>query len=156
VTFKAGHPGVETGESRALGSGRISPRAEAEQATVNFGRGGKWLISLPRSKRKRPPTEAALLSWGGWVARIEKLRNARDKLRWRERLRQHDAVRDTLGRPIIGVPSAHVNDGKVGVDFSRVSGQVPPVKLSRSQIDVCDKRSVFAFGGIKQLDGIFA
>jgi len=90
------------------------------------------------------------------VARIDKLRDGSDELRSRERLRQHDAVRDTLGRPIIGLPSAHVNDRKVGVDFSRVSGYVLPIEISRSQIDVSDKRSVFAFGGIKQLDGIFA
>ena len=74
MTFKAGHPGVETGESRALGHGRISPLAEAEQATVNFGRGGKWLISLPRSKRKRPPAEApcfisAVAIRGSWPIR---------------------------------------------------------------------------------------
>jgi len=102
---------------------------------------------------KEAPTEAGLL---GWRARIEKLRNSSDELRWRERLRQHDAVRDAPGCPIVSLCSGHVNDGKVRIDFSSVSCDVPPVELSRTQIDVRDKRSVFAFGSIKQLDGVFS
>lgn len=98
----------------------------------------------------------ALLSLGGRRARIEKLRHGGDKLSGCEWLCQHDAVRDALGRPIFGFVSAHINDGKVGVDFSSVSCDLPPVELSRLQIDVGDKRSVFAVGSIKQLDGIFA
>ena len=103
--------------------------------------------------RKRLPTVAALF---GWRVRIKKLRNGCEELRWCERLRQHDAVRHPLGSPILGIVSAHVNDGKVRVDFSSMPCDVPTVEFSRPQIDVRDKRPVFAFGGIKQLNGIFA
>ena len=92
----------------------------------------------------------------GWRARIEKLGYGSDELSGRERLRQHDAVGDAPGCPIVGVFSAHVNDGKARVDFSGMLGDVPPVEFSRTEIDVGDKRPVFALGGIKQLDGIFA
>ena len=61
-----------------------------------------------------------------------------------------------MGCPIVGILSAHVNDGKVRVDLSGVSCDVPPIEISRREIDVRDKRSVFAFGGIKPLDGILA
>jgi hypothetical protein len=36
-----------------------------------------------------------------------------------------------------------------------VSGDIPAVNLAGTEINVGDKRSVFAFGGIKELDGIF-
>jgi hypothetical protein len=84
------------------------------------------------------------------------LRNGSDKLRWRERLRQHDAVRDALGRPIVSVFAAHVNDGKVKVDFPGVSRHVPAVEPVLPEIDVGDEGSKFSFGGVKQLYGIFA
>jgi len=96
---------------------------------------------------------AALL---GWRSLIEKLGNGGNELRWRERLRQHDAVRDAFGCPIVKIYSAYVNDGKVRVDFSGVSCDVPPVELSRAQIDVSDECSIFAVGLVKQLDGILA
>jgi len=51
---------------------------------------------------------------------------------------------------------AHVNNRKVWIDFSGVSGDIPAVKLAGTEIDVRDKRPVFAFGSIKQSDGIFA
>lgn len=92
----------------------------------------------------------------GWRACIEKLRNGGDELRWCEWLRQHDAVGDTLGCPIVGFVSAHVDNGKVRVDFSSMLCDIPPVEFSRTEIDVRDKRPVFAFGLIKQFDGIFA
>ena len=101
---------------------------------------------------KRPQLRA-LRFWGPG---IEKLRHGCKKLRWRERLGQHDAVGNAFGCPIVGVFSAHVNNGKVRIDFSGVSGDIPAVDLSRTQIDVRDKRSVSAFSVIKQLDGGFA
>jgi hypothetical protein len=61
---------------------------------------------------------------------IMKVRNGGDKLGWRKRLSQHDAVRDTLGRPIVIVFAAHLNDGKVGGDFSGVSRDIPTVDLA--------------------------
>ena len=119
-----------------------------------LGGSNRPLIKLAMTTR--PPAEAALLGWRGWRAGVEKLRNGSDKLSRRERLRQHDAVRDTLGRPIISVFPAHVNDGKVGIDFSGVSGNIPAVDLARTEINVRDERPVFPLGSIKQLDGIFA
>jgi hypothetical protein len=102
-------------------------------------------------------TEAArLAALLGWRSLIEKLGNGGNELRWRERLRQHDAVRDAFGCPIVKIYSAYVNDGKVRVDFSGVSCDVPPVELSRAQIDVSDECSIFAVGLVKQLDGILA
>lgn len=92
----------------------------------------------------------------GWRGRIEKLRNRCDKLSGREWLRQHDAVRDALGRPLVGFDPAHVNDGKVRIDFSSVPRDLPPVELFWTEINVRDNRAVFAFRGIKQRDGIFA
>ena len=87
-----------------------------------------------------------LLSWRG---RIEKLRNGSDKLSGRERFGQHDAVRDALGRPVVGFGPAHVNDGKVRIDFSSVSCDLPPVHVFGSKIDVRDKRPVFTLSDIK-------
>jgi hypothetical protein len=98
-------------------------------------------------------SEAALL---GGRACIEKLGNGSDELSGRERLCQHDAVGDSPGCPIVSVFSAHVNDRKVRVDFSGMLGDIPPVEFSPTEIDVRDERPVFAFGGVKQLDGIFA
>jgi hypothetical protein len=83
------------------------------------------------------------------------VRNGGDKLRWRERLRQHDAVRDAFGRPIFSVFAAHIDDRKFGVDFSRVSGDIPAVDLVWSEINVCDQCSIFPLGSVKQLNGIF-
>ena len=83
------------------------------------------------------PTERPLLGRRG---RIEKLRNGSHKLRGRERLRQHDAVWDALGCPLVGFDAAHVNDGKVRVDFPGVPCDIPPVEFSRTQIDVRDER----------------
>jgi hypothetical protein len=65
------------------------------------------------------------LGRSGRGAVIEELRDGSDELRWRERLRQHDAVRDAFGCPIVSVFATHVNDGKIGVDLSGVSGDVP-------------------------------
>jgi hypothetical protein len=78
-------------------------------------------------------------------AGVKKLGNGNDKLRWRERLRQHDTVRDALGRPIVSVFAAHVNDGEVSVDFSGVSGDIPAVHLASPKIDVGDERSASGF-----------
>jgi hypothetical protein len=72
------------------------------------------------------------------------MRNGGDKLRWRERLRQHDAVRDVLRRPIVNIFSAHINDGKVWIDFSGMSSDNPAVNLISSKIDVGNKGSVFS------------
>lgn len=64
-----------------------------------------------------------------------------------------------FGTPFDAQSSAslpHVNDGKVGVDFSGVSGDIPAVDPVSPQIDVGNKGSIFAFGCVKQLNGIFA
>ena len=90
-----------------------------------------------------------------WCA-IDKLGHRSDKLRWCEGLCQHDAVRDAFGRPIVSVLAAHVDDGKVRVDFSGVSGDIPAVDVALPKIDVGDKRSIFSLGCVKQLHGVFA
>jgi hypothetical protein len=111
---------------------------------------------MPHDPAELAEREAArLAALLGWRSLIEKLGNGGNELWWRERLRQHDAVRDAFGCPIVSVFSAHVNNGKVRVDFSSVLCDVPPVEFARTKIDVRDKRTVFAFGGIKQLNGIF-
>ena len=93
----------------------------------------------------------------GWrCSSIKKVRNGGDQLRWRERLRQHDTVRDALGCPIVSVLAAHVNDGKVRIDFSGASGDIPAIDLVWPEIDVGDQRSIFSFGLVEQFQGIFA
>jgi len=87
---------------------------------------------------------------------IKKLGNGGYKLRRREWLRQHDAIRDPLRRPIASISAAHVNDGKGRVYFSGMSGDVPAVDLVAPKIDVGDKRSIFSFGCVEQLQSIFA
>jgi hypothetical protein len=64
--------------------------------------------------------------------------------------------RDPLRRPIASISAAHVNDGKGRVDFSGMSGDVPAVDLVAPKIDVGDKRSIFSFGCVEQLQSIFA
>jgi hypothetical protein len=90
------------------------------------------------------------------VPGIKELRNGGDKLSWRKRLRQHNAIRDALRSPVFEVLAAHVNDGKIGVDFSGVPGNVPAVELAWRKIDISDQRSIFPFGSVKQLHGMFA
>src|ERR1700729_2157104 len=92
----------------------------------------------------------------GRCSSIKKLGNGGYKLRRREWLRQHDAIRDPLRRPIASVSAAHVNDGKGRVYFSGMSGDVPAVDLVAPKIDVGDKRSIFSFGCVEQLQSIFA
>ena len=57
---------------------------------------------------------------------------------------------------MISVLAAHVDDGKVRVDFSGVSGDIPAVYIALPKIDVADKRSIFSFGPVKQLHCVFA
>jgi hypothetical protein len=61
-----------------------------------------------------------------------------------------------LDAPIISVLTAYINEGKVEVDFSCVSSDVPAVDLAQPEIDVGDQRSIFTLGHVKQLDCIFA
>src|ERR1700726_1700346 len=90
----------------------------------------------------------------GRCSSIKKLGNGGYKLRRREWLRQHDAIRDPLRRPITSISAAHVNDGKGRVYFYGMSGDVPAVDLVAPKIDVGDKRSIFSFGCVEQ--SIFA
>ena len=76
-------------------------------------------------------------------------------MRWRERLRQHDAIWDALGCPIVGVFAAHVDDGEIGVDLSGVSGDIPAVDPASPEINIGHQRSIFSIGRVKQLNGIF-
>src|SRR5258708_2226454 len=50
-------------------------------------------------------------------SRVEKLRNGRDKLRWRERLLQKDAFGYALRSPLIGSRPGHVDYGKFRIDL---------------------------------------
>ena len=90
-------------------------------------------------KHLRPPTEAALRCR---CPAIQELRNGSDKLRGRERLRQHDAIRYTFGRPIFSVCAAHVYDGKRWIDLSGLLGDFPTVHPA-PQTDVGYERAVF-------------
>jgi len=70
-------------------------------------------------------------------------------LRGRERLRQHDAIGYTFGRPIVSVCAAHVYDGKRWVDLSGLLGDFPTVEPA-PQTDVGYERAVFDQATLKQ------
>jgi hypothetical protein len=89
----------------------------------------------------------AVLRWR--LCAIEKLGNGSDKLGGRERLRQHDAIGYTFGRPIFSVCAAHVYDGKPWVDLSGLLGDFPTVHPA-PQTDVGYERAVFAQATFKQ------
>src|SRR3954447_5674734 len=74
-------------------------------------------VKTGQYQRKSPPTEAALLVRGNRRGSIEQLRQRRHKLRWRERLCQHDAVRHALRSPIFRLRAAHVDDRECRVDL---------------------------------------
>src|ERR1700722_1119401 len=108
----------------------------------------------PGRRTQSPALTEVMLRWR--CSSIKKLGNGGYKLRRREWLRQHDAIRDTLRRPITSISAAHVNDRKGRVYFSGMSGDVPAVDLDSPKIDVGHKRSIFSFGCVEQLQSIFA
>jgi hypothetical protein len=89
----------------------------------------------------------AVLRWR--LCAIEKLGNGSDKLGGRERLRQHDAIGYTFGRPIFSLCAAHVYVGKPWVDLSGLLGDFPTVHPA-PQTDVGYERAVFAQATLKQ------
>src|SRR3984885_2423366 len=95
----------------------------------------------PGRRTRSPALTEVMLRWR--CSSIKKLGSGGYKLRRREWLRQHDAIRDPLRRPITSISAAHVNDGKGRVYFSGMSGDVPAVDLDSPKIDVGDKRSIF-------------
>jgi hypothetical protein len=45
---------------------------------------------------------------------VEKVRDGGEKLGWRKRLGEHNAVRNAFGGPVCGVSPAHINNGNSG------------------------------------------
>src|ERR1700722_15440652 len=91
-----------------------------------------------------------------WRAGVKELRNGGDKLRWRERLSQHNAVWDALGCPIVRIFAAHINNGKTRVDLSGGSGNIPAVDPASPKINIGHQRPIFSIGRVKQLHRVFA
>ena len=84
---------------------------EREMALVRSPRWGRFFVIESRffviEKRDcqlRPPLRCRR-------AAIEKLANGCDKLGWRERLGQKEAVRDAMRGPLVGTGTGHVDDG---------------------------------------------
>lgn len=80
---------------------------------------------------------------------VKKLRNARNHLRWRERLIQQHAIGDAVRRPLIRCGSGHVDDRHLWVQFSGALGDLPACKLSL-QIDIREESAVFGLVRLKQ------
>ena len=87
---------------------------------------------------------------------IQKLGHSRNKLGGGERLRQHDAVRNALGGPVLGAVAAHIDHWKSRIDFSGVAGNVPTVQLVAAKIDIGYERTVFPICAVKQCDSLLA
>src|SRR3954447_25674791 len=58
---------------------------------------------------------------------VEKLGNGSDKLRWRERLLQHDAVGHSRCRALCAARPADVDDRNFSTDHSGVAGNFPTI-----------------------------
>jgi hypothetical protein len=78
---------------------------------------------------------------------VEKIGNGRDKLRWRERLGQKDAVGNAVRCPLVGRSASHVNDGKGRVDLSGLPRDFPAVDPAK-QIDVSHERAVLGLADL--------
>jgi hypothetical protein len=138
----------------AAGRGRSVARRTRECCTARRAFAGHSGAAHGQCPSRYPATSLRRLC--GWRSYVEEMRNGGDKLRWRERLRQHDAVRDALRRPIVNIFSAHINDGKVWIDFSGMSSDSPAVNLISSKVDVGNKGSVFPLGRVKQFHRVVA
>lgn len=80
---------------------------------------------------------------------IEELRDRRDKLGRGKWLLQQDAVRDALGRPIVGRSAGHVDHGKRRLSFSNLSGQVPAAERAH-KVHVRNKRPILFHSALKE------
>jgi hypothetical protein len=87
---------------------------------------------------------------------IEKLGNGCDKLRWRERFGQKNAVGDTICGPFVGTCCGHVDDGEGRVDLSGVSRYFPSVHLASPEINVRYECAVFALACLQQGHRLFS
>src|SRR6202166_4671699 len=77
------------------------------------------------------------------LSSIEKLGNGRDKLRWRERLGQEDAVGYAMGWPFGCMAAGHIDNWEFRVDLSGSLRHLPTVHYA-AQLDVGHKRSIFS------------
>lgn len=78
---------------------------------------------------------------------IEKLGNGRDKLHWRERLGQEDAVGYATGWLFGCIAAGHIDNWEFRVDFSGSLRDFPTVHYA-AQLDVGHKRSIFALDAL--------
>src|SRR6478672_11326360 len=97
-------------------------------ALVRSPRWGRFFVIEKRDCQLRPPLRCRR-------AAIEKLANGCDKLGWRERLGQKEAVRDAMRGPLVGTSTGHVDDGKIWIDLPGMLGDFPSVH-SAPQFDV--------------------
>ena len=58
--------------------------------------------------------------------------------------------------PIVGVFATHVHDGKIRVDFSGVSGDIPAVDPASPKINIGHEHPIFSIGRVKQFHCVFA
>jgi len=87
-------------------------------------------------------------------SRVEKLRNGRDKLRWRERLLQKDAFGYALRSPLIGSRPGHVDYGKFRIDLPEPSRDFPAVHPAL-QVNVGNERPVVFRPALEQRQRLF-
>jgi hypothetical protein len=75
-----------------------------------------------------------------WETEI--LGNRGNKLGRRERLRQHNAVRNTLGCPILRTFPAYINHAKFGINLFGLADDFPTVDLVAAQIYAGGERPI--------------
>ena len=109
-------------------------------------------LQHPAQRQQRPSAFVPLLRR---CTGVDELRDSRDQLRWREWLSQHDTVGNAFGRPIFGVRTAYIDDGEIRIDFSGTASNLPTIEPAQ-QIDISDKRPVFAPVANKQRDRFLA
>src|SRR5258708_7164562 len=112
--------------------------------------------SRRRVKPKNPNCDTARgrqirRALGCRLSSIEKLGNGRDKLRWRERLGQEDAVGYAMGWPFGCMAAGHIDNWEFRVDLSGSLRDFPTVHYT-AQLDIGHKRSIFALDAISRVN----
>ena len=126
--------------------------AEAQRQNGQWRAPARWHL-MGLDMKAAASSEVALPRWR---LGIEELRNSGDKLRWRERFGQENAVRNTVCGPVVGTCGGHIDDGECRVDLSGQLRYFPSIHLALPEINVRYECAAFGLAFLQERHRLFA